>query len=340
MKKIVSICFLLIIALTPLVFVGCGASYSREDVNTLYNEILSFVGDEKGFVKVNIDESKTFQETTKEDDKAYIFPFCYDNFLSSSAGLFFEVASRQGKDISYTLRNFTQEELNSTYEKLKDVRDASITVASNKSIFESSNGNLKYQELVVSCNNLIEKLNTLNDYFSPAYFSHYYTGYTTGELSDGELKDVLAYGIQALSSVSYNYELKNFEFSNPYGEIMTWYNGTTLLKKSNERIESIMAKLRKDDLTTGMSTDTMNNIIAIIQKIQNEKDGYASDFAIYQKALNKVDIVKYFKASNKTAYRQSLDKSEQSCFELIDRFLGGRYEGMSSALSNIEQLCL
>ena len=337
MKKIISICFFMVLTLFSFTFVGCGENYSANSINTLYNEVLSYVGDESGFVKAGVDENKVKQTTTWTDDKAYIFPLCYDNFITASSGLFFSVASRHEKDISYTLRDFSQEELNITYQKIKAVRDASIDVASNKSIFEGSYGNLKYRELVVSCNKLIEALNDLNSTFSPIYFSHYFVGYTENELSDGELKDVLSYSIQALSYVAYNYELVNFEFSNPYGEVTTWYNSTSQLKPLNDQLTLIIQKLKLSDLTSSMTTTTKNQIIASIQRIQNERDGYADEYSNYQKALNNVDITSYFKATNKTAYLQSISEREQSYFAIIDRFLNGRYSGMYSAVHKIVQ---
>ena len=224
MKKFITICILFVLSLSVFALTGCGTNYTPNDINSMYKEVLTYVGDEQGFLQVGVNTEKVVQETSLQNDKAYIFPLCYDNFLSAEAGLFFGVASRQEKDITYTLRKFTQDELNKTYEKLKAVRDASMSVASNRSIYESSNGNLKYRELVVSCNVLIERLNDLNDTFSPIYFDHYFSGYMAGELSDGELKDVLFYDLQVLSQVAYDYELKHFEFSNPYGEIKTWYD--------------------------------------------------------------------------------------------------------------------
>ena len=337
MKKIVSICFFIVLTLFSFTFVGCGESYSADNINSLYKEVLVYVGDESGFVKAGVDENKVKQTTNWSDDKAYIFPLCYDNFMSASSGLFFSVASRHGKDISYTLREFSQDEINTTYKKIKAVRDASIDVASNKSIFEGSKGNLKYRELVVSCNKLIEALNDLNNAFSPIYFSHYFVGYTENELSDGELKDVLSYSIQSLSYVTYNYELVNFEFSNPYGEVTSWYNSTSQLKTLNEQLYSTLQKLKQNDLTSGLSNYEKNQIIATIQNIQNERDGYADEYSNYQNALNNVDITSYFKATNKTAYLQSISEREQSYFAIIDRFLNGRYNGMYTAIHGIVQ---
>lgn len=335
MKKIVSICFLMIITLFSFSFVGCKENYTRENVNTLYEEVLTYVGDSSGFLTVGVDESKVKQTSTIEEDKAYIFSLCYDNFVCASGGLFFSVASRQGKDITYTLRDFTQEEINLTYEKLVAVRDASNVVASNKTVFETSSGNLCYRELVVSCNNLIEKLNDLNSSFSSLYFSHYSTSYVEGDLSNGELKDILSYGIQSLSFVSYNYELRNFEFSNPYGEVKTWYDGTSKLKSSNEKVVRTLSKIKASDLTTSLTSEKVNQIRIIIESIQMDREGYANEYKVYQKALDSVDIVKYFKATNENAYVQSLSAKEQSCFEIIDNFLNGRYVGLSSAINNI-----
>lgn len=335
MKKFITICILFVLSLSVFALTGCGTNYTPDDINSMYREVLTYVGDAQGFLQVGVNKEKVVQASSLQNDKAYIFPLCYDNFLSAEAGLFFGVASRQEKDITYTLRKFNKDELNKTYEKLKDVRDASMSVASNRSIYESSKGNLKYQELVVSCNNLIEKLNALNDYFSPIYFEHYFTGYTAGELSDGELKDALFYDLQVLSEVAYDYALKHFEFSNPYGEVKTWYDNSTMLKETNERILETLGKLRKNSLTEGMMSGTKNNIISILERIQLEKTGYKDEFLGYQKALNSVDIVMYSKATNKSAYKQNLDKKEQSCFEIIDRFLNGRYNGMCLALRDI-----
>lgn len=335
MKKIFSICFLMILTLFSFSFVGCKENYTKDNVNSMYKEVLSYVGDSEGFLNVGVDEAKVKQEATIQEDKAYIFPLCYDNFVLASGGLFFGVASRLEMDITYTLRTFSQDEVNLVYGKIKAVRDSSIEVARNRSIFESSGGNLMYRELVVACNDLIEKLNDLNNTFSPMYFSHYFTGYTEGELSSGELKDVLFYGLQSVSFVTYNYELKNFEFSNPYGEVKTWYDGTILLKEENESIQELSSKIRKEDLTNGMTIETKNQVISIIERIQNEREGYADEYTTYQKALDNVDIVEYIKASNKTAYVQSLSEREKACFEVMDRFINGRYKGFSFALNSI-----
>ena len=327
--------------LSPFLMVGCNqGNYTVSDVSSLYQEVLSIVGNDDGFLSSKLDTAKVKQADVIEDDKAYIFPLVYDSYIKCSSGLFFGVGQRQGNNISNALGKLQQNELNLIYSKLLAVKSNAQNLINNKVVFETTSGDLYYKEFAMSCNNLISSLYDLNDIYNDYYLKYYFEDFTKNDvvLSNNNLKDVLWYYLEKLSQVTYLYELKNFELTNPYGNISNWYDSTLLLKQFNLLATDVLDNLSQQDLVSGIFNEDKIRIIDKLNLLQLNLDAYNENYKSYDFALSKVNIKEYINATNKTAYVSSLSNLEQSYYKIIDNFLNGKYESFFDSINLIISL--
>lgn len=335
-KRLFSIlvCFSLI--LCSLMFVGCGNNkYTKDDVANLYTSMQTnektqqfFKGN---FLTVDFDEDKIDLSST---DKSYIFPSVYHYYLKSSSDLMFGVVDRLGK-ISYVVKDFSAEQIVDIYNKLSNVNNCMINLADSKEIYETSNGNLHYKNVLARYNNLIKSLYTLNDAFAKYYFvpNIAKTDFSKEELSDGNVRDMLRYQMILLSKVSFNYDLLNFVSTNPLGEINSWYNSTYYLKEYITLCSEVLITLQNTNnlgLSAAPYTQNVKNLFA---NAQEQEEEYKNEYDLFSKALNSFDLKAYFAAANKSAYIESRSNTEKSCYQVMKNFLDGRYNAFVSCLS-------
>ena len=339
MKKKFIMLFVCLFSFSIFFFSACNEpNYSKEDVENLYQSIMTDYGLDNYMLDVSIDMDKVVGEGEDETlDKSYIFSRCYSPYVISSSGLIFGVAARQERPtLVYAIQSFNQEEINSVYNGLNKVKLALDAFKKAKTVFENSGGKLYYQETINSLNDLINNLYNLNDDFSKYYFSYYYTDFKNEtELHDGSLKDFLWYELCSISKVSFKYEMENFVPSNPYGEINAWFNSTVVLGDFVNSSSQIIEVLNRTNLVGGLTSSEVSTILNALKSVQAEMTSYEHEYDLYLEALGNINLLEYFNATNKNAYINSCSMLEKSSFNIIDNFISGRYAGFIEAMDKI-----
>ncbi len=341
MKKRFALIFLCVLSVCFFALSACNdVNYTKNDIEMLYKQIVSQYGNNQNLLDVSIDTSDFTQSGT--GDRSYIFELCYEPYIASSSGLFFGVAKRQGDTSGgttiFATQNFNQEEINTIYNKLVNVKNNFDVFYDAKTVYEGSQGNLYYKETIEALNNLISSLYDLNDNFATYYFNYYYTDFSTqNTLLDGSLKDFMWYELCAMSKVSFTYELKDLTLSNPNGEVLTWYNNTKTVKDFVQRSSKILDNLNKNNLVDSLFDEQKQTILTVLKNIQVEIPGYESEYSLFEQMVSIVDLKEYFDATNQDSYIQSCPANQQSAYNIINNFLEGRYMGFIEGIEKIMQ---
>lgn len=332
------ICFALII--TSLLFVGCKeGKYTREDVASLYSSMQTNDKTKQFFnghsLTVDFDAERINISST---DKSYIFPSVYSYYLKSSSDLMFSVVNRLGK-VSYVLKDFKSEQVVDIYEKLSNVNKCMLNLADSKEVYETSNGNLHYKNVIGDYNRLIKSLYSLNDSFARYYFVDAIakTDFSTDELSDGNVRDMLRYQMLILSKVSFNYELLNFVSNNPLGAITSWYNSTTYLRGYIEVCSATLSNLQNSNDLAQSASPYTQNVLDLFANAQDQEQEYKNEYNLFLKALANFDLKGYFTSANKPAYLEDKPSAQKSSFQVMSNFLQGRYQSHLNALKLANQ---
>lgn len=339
MKKIIlSTILCLILCACSLGFIGCKeANYTKEDIDELYTSMKT---DEKTsqffngeYFVVNFDSNRIDMSSS---DKSYIFPQVYGVYLQASSSLFSDIIKRVGK-ISSIVKSFSQEELNNIFYKLYIVKNNLLNLEESKTVFEISNGNLHYKDVLNDYNTLIKSLYDLNNTFADYYFveNRGKVDFSTTDLTDGNIRDMLRYQLLKTSSVSFNYELLNFVASNPLGEINTWYNSTIILKNYITTAKSTLSALNNPENLVDFAGSNKTTIKTYFANMQDQQNEYFQEYNSFIKSLNGFNVRAYFASTNKTAYIQNSSYKQQSYYQIIQNFLNGRYKGYCNALNTI-----
>jgi len=335
LKKFFLIFLCLISCLFSFGLSGCSnGNHSKDDIDTLFkamqtNELTSqfFDGD---YFSVSFDNSKV--GSNQSSNKSYIFPYVYSHYLKCSSGLLSSVIQRVEK-ISYAVKSFPQNELNIVYNKLNDVYISLVNLANDKAIFELTNGNLHYKNVINSYNSLIKQLYSLNESFAEFYFNGVgNVDFSKVELSDGNIRDMMWYQLLLTSKVSFNYDFLNFVSSNPRGEILTWYNSTTLLKDYISDTSSIINKIRNtENLASHLGIDKVY-VKPIFVNMQNQEIEFLNEYSKFIDNISVFNLKSYFASTNKDAFILSCSRQEQSCFTVSQTFINGRYAAFMDGL--------
>lgn len=338
MKKFfLTVALCLILCVCSLGLVGCGeGNYSKEDISALFNSMqenstTSQFFNEGEFV-VNFDDDKI---NLVESDKSYIFVQVYDYYLASASGLFTSVAERVG--ITRATKKFSQQQLNMVYKRLKIVENSLKQLAIDKYVFEVSEGNLHYKNVIASYNLLIKNLYLLNECFADYYFVKNvgYSDFATEDLADGSVRDMLRYQLLSISKVSFNYELLNFMFTNPLGETTTWYNSTTTLKSYIALAKTTLQELSSAENLADHVALNASKVKTLFANMQGQEFEYEQEYKNFIQGVNLFNVKSYFASTNKPAYIASVSYMQQSYFQVIQNFLSGRYVAYTTALQNV-----
>lgn len=330
----------LILCVCTFGFMGCGdGNHTKEDIDSLFTSMQNNYQTKQFFegnnLTVKFDTSKIDVSST---DKSYIFPEIYDYYLKSSSALFTNIINRVGK-VSHVIKNFNQDQLNTIYNNLNSVKSNMISLAESKNVFEITEGNLHYKNVISSYNKLISSLYTLNDNFANYYFVSN-IGYvdfsnTDVTLNDSNIRDILSYQLLQTSKVSYNYELLNFMYSNPLGEITTWYNSTVTLQSFISLAKQIISQLENTENLAYFIGTNSNNVKQIFANMQKQEKEYIQEYANFINGVNNFNVKSYFASTNKPAYIKSISRREQSCYQIIQNFLSGRYIAYTTGLQEV-----
>jgi hypothetical protein len=319
---------------------GCGEKdYTKEDIDSLFASIKTNSETAQFFDGNNL---KVTFDTTKinlvESDKSYIFPQVYDYYLKSSSALFINIVNRVNK-VSYVVKNFNQDQLNTIYNNLDSVRKNLHNLADSKKVFETTQGHLHYKNVISSYNNLITSLYTLNDNFASYYFVSNigYVDFANPKttLNDSNVRDIISYQLLQTSKVSYNYELLNFMYTNPLGETVTWYNSTVTLKSFINLAKKVIEQLENSENLASFIGSESSKVMQIFANMQKQEREYIQEYSNFIQGVRNFNVKSYFASPNKPAYLNSVSYKEQSYFQVIQNFLSGRYIAYTTGLQEV-----
>lgn len=319
---------------------GCSdKDYSKTDIQNLYVSILTTYCDESGLIDISIDNSKITQTTPQDEDKNYIFDLFYNDYVKACSGLFFTVSSRQGNNIEYVLQRFNQGELNTIYNKLNGLKVALSDYDKAKYVYESTQGDLYYEELIRVYNTIISNLINLNTSFSTYYFNNFYVNFLQESvISDGAIKDIMWHGLLEIAKVAYNYDVLNFVFENPYGEVNSWYNNTKILKNFMSLYSSANSNLLVENIENNIASYQKERVLVLLKNVYTDLGDYYKDYNLFITALNGVNLKEYLKQDNKDAYIEKCSINEKSYFSYIDDFISGRFGALYNGIQTINSM--
>ncbi|MBQ3048174.1 MAG: hypothetical protein IJD48_04090 [Clostridia bacterium] len=351
MKKIilsVILCFLLI--LTPLVASGCNNNqYTMHDIDKLITTMKTdqdtqqfFVDNankpngKEYFINVKFDSTKISQTST---DKGYIFPAVYSYYLDCASGLFFNVVDRWEKNTSQIFSDFSAEQINVLYNKLNEVYNKLKELSISKFVFEKSDGTLHYKNVIADYNALIDAAYDLNESFAKFYFVEGIakTDFQKEDLSNSNVRDALRYILLQSSKVSYKYELLNFIYKNPLGEVNSWYEETSCLSPFIQVCKKTLLGL-SDNSDLGkriIANDDVVYVKLLFSTFFDQEPQYQNEYNMFTDAVNNFDVKAYFNIKNKEAYLQDCSKIEKSSFNIMQNFLTGRYKAVVNSMEYI-----
>ena len=343
-KKFLSFILCLALVFTSLLFVGCDKSYSKEDVGNLYSSMKTEEETKDFFLGNSL--QVTFEGVSTDiSDKGYIFPGVYDYYLKASSCLFFNVVDRFddiasiSDPMAYAVKDFTKEQINDIYTKLDAVKKCLKELYNSKVIYEMSEAQLHYQQVLSDYNNLISSLFNLNFAFSNYYFSSIgkvdFSKEET-ELSNSNMRDMLGLVLLKLSKVTFNYEVLNYTPSNPLGEVKnSWIDKTEYMKYFLTLCSQTLTNLNNtNDLTLSLLSNA-GKVKTLFINIQNMFKSYETQYKSFVKALNKFNAKGYFVSTNKTAFLQNSSQSEKSSYRIMQNFLNGKYKALFNGLNKV-----
>jgi len=346
MKKTFLVFLLLICLCFPLGFcVGCDKNYSEDDIQSKFNSLKTSNATKEvfngNFIDINFDTTKV---NINSYDKGYIFYSVYDYYIDSSSYLFFGVIDRiveDGGNVAYIFREFDQKSKNNIYNALSNVEDSIVDLINSKNIYELSNGDLHYRQLLTKYNVLVESLYKLNETFADIYFSSSVSklDFSKDELSNSNIRDMIAYELLKISKASFEYEILNYTVPNPAGSISSWYSKTEYVADYINLCQNIFDDLKnKNNLVPSFESykEKLKNVFINMQSLQNSFD---SRFQMMHKALYGFDTETYLNSVNKNVYVEGLSYDQQSRFYLIKDFFqkiyASYFEGLNLAYNYI-----
>ena len=341
MKKfvvlLISICF----AFVPAVLCGCNSLHTAGEVRTLYltmkNEY-SF----GNFLSVPLDTSKVVpQGKTIGEDKAQVFTDVYAYYLDLSSGFLVSVFDR---NMSATfLSDYSNDELNELYNKLNSTYIRLKNLSEEINIYETSDGNLHYKEVVNCYNIVVDKFFDLSYYFAGLYFSKNRFDFSSiQELSTAgtNLNDFVWYELCLLSRISFGTEVVNYAYSNPLGSIDGWLDRSEYVKSTLTLAQRILPKLKahNTNLTNYISSNGSANALNIIKNMQNDRENFLRQYNGFVYCKNSVSFATYINLvseEEKNNYLAIQSNETISKYNIIFDFLSGKYAGRNSAFLNI-----
>ena len=142
-----------------------------------------------------------------------------------------------------------------------------------------------------------------------------------------------------MSRVAFGYEVINYVYSNPFGDITAWLNRSVYTKKALS-IGTPMASRMKNTPNLGQSLPASGSVNAlnILKNIDSEGDAFLSNYSTFVYAKNLLDISSYIKLesdSERQAYLNRCSMQERSRFNIVFNYLNNSYTALLVALSDI-----
>lgn len=341
-RKLFCIIFAFIISLSVICMSGCDNGDNNSfAVTSVASRIVNDYAS-GGYVTMNIDIEKVRDASVAQDkDKSYVFTAIYKNFLDMSSGLFFNYFKRNNYSQS-AFDIFTKNQNINLESRLNEVESALSSLKKEKTIYEDSDGNLRYKEVVNCYNVAVDKMYNLNYYFAGIYFkaiNFNLQEYTALSSLGSKLNDYLWYQICQMSRVAFGYEVINYVYSNPFGDMTEWYNRSTYTQEVLETANPMVQKLKTtQDLGQALPASGSANALAILKNIDAEEYAFLSNYSTFVYAKNLLDIPSYLKLdsdSEREAYLSRCSVTDRSRFNIVFNFLNNSYTALTFALNDI-----
>lgn len=343
-KKFLSLilCFCLIFA--PIFFSGCNKGYTKEDISNLF---VSMKTNEKTKDFFNGNTLVVNFNSVADDvnSKGYIFSAVYNYYLNCSSYLFVNVVNKYDKidaisdAVSYSIKDFSTEQIADIYNKLSVVNNNLKTFYDSKSVYEITNEELHYKELLHDYNNLIVSLYNFNFSFADYYFGgvgHVDFSNSQTELSDSNIREMLCYILLNLSKVTFNYEVLNYTPSNPLGEVKnSFINKTEYMKDFLNVCDDTISSLNNTNDLALTLLSNKNKVKSLFENMQKGDKRYKVEYNLFLKTLNNFDLKNYLIATNKNAFLENSSLGSKSNFEIIKNFLTNYYKAYLNGLDRI-----
>lgn len=332
MKKLFSILCLLAVCLCSLSLFACSGDKTSSDIISLKNNILENYGN-NGYISI------TFNENVNTLDMNDIFPDVLDKYLTYSSGMFFDNAKFQGDNFGNILNKFSAKERNELYKNLQAVKDNLDSLKNTKTIYEESFGNLKYQELINKYYTVIDSCYSLSENFYNAYSNAFNLDLSNvNNVNHNAVSVAVWQEVARTSKVSYNYNVRCYTPTLPYGSCDAWYvsNNARPCKLFVETTDNVVMKLTSHhDLDELVEITSKTDFATVFGNLQNNSGAFLNEYNNFITAINGVNLNEYFLAVNKTNYVNSLSAIEKSRFNVINRFFAEYYDTEMVALSRI-----
>lgn len=314
---------------------------SGAEVYALYTEMKTG-NTTDGFLKVQIDTDKVVPEgTLVNEDKAQVFGGVYAYYLDCATGFLFSVFERKGN--ADFLGQYSGEQLNTLYNKMNSAYSTLNALKDEIYVYEMSDGMLNYKQVVSKYNLLIDKFFDLSFYFADLYYSKNnsnLSSFSTLTACGTSLNDFLWYELCVMARVSFGYELINYVYANPLGDITDWLDRSIYVKSSIDVTERLSSKLKahNDDLVDYLSNTGMSAAFETLCNIQNGRENFLKAYNTFLYAKHSVDLktfLGYETQEERVQYFNSLSIEQRSYFRIVFNFLQDDYDGYLLAFKGV-----
>lgn len=346
-KRIFCIVFAILISISALSLVGCqdkDASSSR--VAAIAAGITSSYADASGYISVDIDIDKVRDHSVSIDkDKSYVLTSVYEPFLLMSSGLFFTYFKQNGSS-SECFDIFTSEQKKELNSRLSDVKSTLDALNREKYIYETSEGRLRYKEVVKCYNLAIDRLYNLNFYFADIYFvGAFDLSSATSLTSLGDKFNGYLWHLVSLSSrVSFGYEVLNYVYSNPFGDMTGWLEKSVYTNEAKSTLSPIISRLKNtEDLAGSISSASSTALLEILKNIRSKESMLRKNYSTFVYAKSLVDMPTYLSFDTESAresYLARISSMDRSRFNVMFDFMQGSYSALMSAMEQVSYLVI
>ncbi len=345
-KRIICIVFAILLSISTVSLVGCQRGEdSSSRVASTASSITTNYADSQGYIEINIDIDKVRDPSVSVDkDKSYVLTSVYEPFLQMSSGLFFSYFKRNGST-SECFDIFTNEQKSVLNGRLVDVKSALDALSREIYIYESSEGELRYKEVVKCYNLAIDRLYNLNFYFADIYFDRigFDLSSVTSLSSLGyKFNDYLWYLVCLSSRVSFGYEVINYVYYNPFGDMTGWLEKSVYTNECKSILSPIISRLKNtDNLADSLSSVSSTDMLDILKNVRSKENMIRKNYSTFVYAKSLIDMPTYLSfdtESAREAYLDRISSMDRSRFSVVFDFMQGSYSALMSAMEHMSYL--
>lgn len=327
--------------LSTFTLVACKEDNKAGDVAKKTETILSAFSTD-GYISMNIDIEKVRDHSIpREQDKSYIFESVYYKYLTMSSSLFFNVYKRYGFSDN-AFKKFSKKQNETLLLYLNDVNNSLKNLEHSIDIYESSNGNLLYLEVVNNFNIAIDRMYKLNYYFADVYFASVKLNIqkvTNIDEMGSLLNDYLLYISCYMSRVPFGYELINFVYANPFGDMTTWLNKSIYTIETLDILSVMVSRIQQNiDITLVIPSSVKGELLAVLKNIDKEKEVFLKNYSSFVSAKSLIDVQSYLSlntSEEREEYLNRLSIIDRSRYSVVFNFLNNDYTALLNAMDYV-----